>query len=179
MIAQNIPATLGTAKLDGSVEADIAANRIDATIAVTLDPGSDANSGAEPQFTLAFAGAADDPGRSLDVTPLSNFLALRAFEKERLRVERLQAKLIEKQRLRREVTLFARRETERRDAAVKAREERLREEARARAEAEAKAEAERAAAEQAAAEKAAAERGRRRARGARLPWKPARCRTER
>lgn len=158
VIAQNIPATVGAARLEGSMEADLAANRLAAAVTVTLDPGAEAQSGAEPQFTLSFAGAASDPGRTLDVTALSNFLSLRAFEKERLRVERLQAKLVEKQRLRRETMLYAAREAARRDAAQQARENRLRAEAKARAEAEARVEAEKAAAEKAAAEKAAAEK---------------------
>jgi peptidoglycan hydrolase CwlO-like protein len=46
------------------------------------------------------------PGRTIDITDITSFLSLRAFERERRRVERLQASVLEKQRLRREVALY-------------------------------------------------------------------------
>lgn len=85
------------------------------------------------------------PGKTMDVTDITSFLSLRAFERERRRVERLQAVVLEKQRLRREVALYRFNDAERIKAAEiekqrQAEEERLR-----------------ALAQKAAAEKAAAE----------------------
>jgi septal ring factor EnvC (AmiA/AmiB activator) len=68
---------------------------------------------------------------------MTNYLSLRAFEKERRRVETLQASVLEKQRLRREVALYTFRDNERRVAAEKAAVEaqaRAAEEARLKAE---------------------------------------------
>ena len=86
---------------------------------------------------------------TVDVTELSNFLSLRAFERERRRVETLQANVLEKQRLRREVALYRARAAEREQQRLRTiAEERRRqaaaaEAARMRAEAEARAAAER------------------------------------
>lgn len=75
----------------------------------------------------------------MDVTDVTSFLSVRAFERERRRVERLQANVLEKQRLRREVALYkyvagVREAQRQRDAAVeqqrRAEEERLRDLAR-------------------------------------------------
>jgi membrane protein involved in colicin uptake len=85
------------------------------------------------------------------VSDITSFLSLRAFERERRRVERLQASVLEKQRLRREVALYKFNDAERIKAAAieaqrKAEEERLRvlaaEAAREKAEADARARAE-------------------------------------
>jgi hypothetical protein len=62
--------------------------------------------GAEPALRLDFAGPLASPGRTMNVTDITSFLSLRAFERERRRVERLQANVLEKQRLRREVALY-------------------------------------------------------------------------
>ncbi len=45
---------------------------------------------------LDFAGPLATPGRTMDVTDITSFLSLRAFERERQRVERLQASVLEK-----------------------------------------------------------------------------------
>ena len=87
--------------------------------------------GADPSLRLDFAGLIKDPGHSVDTLGLTNFLSLRAFEKERRRVDRLQTIAQERLRLRREAAYFKARAEER---------ERLRQEAEAariRAEAEA------------------------------------------
>ncbi|MDP3523697.1 MAG: hypothetical protein Q8S27_03905, partial [Hoeflea sp.] len=76
-----------------------------------------------------------DPAVSVDAGQLTNYLSMRAFERERRKVELLQAGVVEKQRLRREVALL------KENAAIREAE------ARARAEAE---EAARLAAEEAA-----------------------------
>ena len=76
--------------------------------------GDEAEEGASAGFVLGFNGPFDAPVRSLDLTEMNNFLALRAVERERARVERLQADILEKQRLRREASLYRYRAEQRR-----------------------------------------------------------------
>jgi membrane protein involved in colicin uptake len=101
----------------------------------------------------------------MDVTDITSYLSLRAFERERRRVERLQANVLEKQRLRREVALYRFNDAQRVAAAEierqrQAEEQRLRalaqDAAQRKAEAEAKAAAEAAARAKAEAEARAA-----------------------
>ncbi|KQT97184.1 AsmA-like C-terminal region-containing protein [Rhizobium sp. Leaf453] len=162
--AQNVTAADNAAGLAGNLEISFPDERITAGIDVDFRPGEEALTGAEAQVSLNYAGLLQSPGMTLDATDLSNFLSLRAFERERRRVETLQANVLEKQRLRREVALYKANAVERESARLRAEEEQRRRElaakeaARLKAEAEAKATAEKKAAEEAAAaEKAAAE----------------------
>ena len=93
---------------------------------VDFRPGEEALTGAEAQVNLDYAGLLQSPGLTLDVTDLSNFLSLRAFERERRRVETLQANVLEKQRLRREVALYKANAVEREAARLRAAEEQRR-----------------------------------------------------
>jgi uncharacterized protein involved in outer membrane biogenesis len=102
----NVNATTDLAKLAGHAEIDLPEQRVKGSLGIDLDAGSDAMTGAEPGLRLDFSGALATPGRTLDVTDITGFLSLRAFERERRRVERLQASVLEKQRLRREVALY-------------------------------------------------------------------------
>jgi hypothetical protein len=104
--AQNVSAGDGTAALSADAEVTFPENRINATLKVNYRPGEEALAGAEAQVSLDYAGVLRSPGVTLDVTDLANFLSLRAFERERRRVETLQANVLEKQRLRREVALY-------------------------------------------------------------------------
>lgn len=128
------------AKLDGLLRLDLKAGTLEADIGIAYDPGDAAMDGAQPNVRLLLSGPALQPNRSLDVTELTNFVSLRAFETERRRVEALQAVVLEKQRLRREAALARSRSEER--ARLEAERLRLEEEARLKAEAEAEAEAE-------------------------------------
>ena len=97
---------------------------------------------------LIYSGDIAEPQVKTSVAPLTNFLSLRAYERERRRVEALQASVLEKQRLRREVALYRFLEEVRQAARERAEtEDRARreaEEARRQAEAAAQAERERA-----------------------------------
>ena len=103
---QNAAAANAQAALSGDARIDLAAASIDATVSMTLAPGDEALSGAEPAMRILLSGDIAAPERKLDVTDVTNFLSLRAFERERRRVETLQANVLEKQRLRREVALY-------------------------------------------------------------------------
>ncbi|MBB4185552.1 uncharacterized protein involved in outer membrane biogenesis [Sinorhizobium terangae] len=152
--AQSVTAGDGNAAFTGEAAFDLAEQHMNGVIDLTFRPGEEALAGAEPRVRLGFGGPLHAPDVSVDVTDLSNFLSLRAFERERRRVETLQSNVLEKQRLRREVALYKARAAEREVARLRAiAEERHRqaaaaEAARMKAEAEARAAAERRAAEE-------------------------------
>jgi uncharacterized protein involved in outer membrane biogenesis len=152
------------ATLSSDLAADLGAGTVTAQGSLTYKPGDEALVGSEPVVNFTVQGAPGETKRSLDSAPLAQFLTQRALEKEQRRVEAMQAALLEKQRLRREVRYYASLQ-EARDKAEEQRlldemrvkaEQEARERARAAAEAQAKADAE-AAAKAAADEKAKAD----------------------
>lgn len=152
--AQNVAATAGSSRLVGQARIDLLNQALRGDLAMTFDPGKEGGAGGTPMVRFAFAGDVADPQVGFDVMALTNFLSLRAFEQERRRVEILQASVLEKQRLRREVILYrslaAKRQAEKEKAEA---EERARlEEERRQAEAAAAAEAARERAEERAVE---------------------------
>jgi hypothetical protein len=102
----SVQASNDLAKLSGKAEISLADERMSGSLGIDFNAGSEALSGAEPAVRLDFAGPLATPGRTLDVTDITSFLSLRAFERERRRIERLQANVLEKQRLRREIALY-------------------------------------------------------------------------
>jgi hypothetical protein len=111
------------AKLSGSAEISLPDERMRGSLGIDFNAGNEVLNGAEPALRLDFAGPLASPGRTMNVTDITSFLSLRALERERRRVERLQASVLEKQRLRREVALYkytaTMREAQRqRDAAI-------------------------------------------------------------
>ncbi|MBE1506203.1 AsmA family protein [Rhizobium viscosum] len=170
---QNVSVANDLAHLSADAQIELPQGRISATLGIGLNPGAEALSGAEPGIRLNFSGLLASPGKTMDVTDITSFLSLRAFERERRRVERLQTNVLEKQRLRREVALYRFNDAQRAAAAEierqrQAEEERLRAlaqqaaerkaEAEAKAAADAKAKAEAEAQARAAAEAEAARR---------------------
>ena len=149
--AQNVTARSGDTRLSGEVEIEPAENTLQGELAVTFAPGEEATAGGDPTVRFAYSGDIDAPRVEMDVAPLTNFLSTRAFERDRRRVEALQASVLEKQRLRREAALYRYLADERRAARERAEaEERARREEEARRQAEAAAQAEREKAEAAA-----------------------------
>jgi uncharacterized protein involved in outer membrane biogenesis len=128
------------ATLSADVTADLNASTVAAKGAITYRPGDEALVGSEPAVNFSVEGPFGAVSRQFDSEPLAQFLTQRALEKEQQRVEAMQAALLEKQRLRREVRYYAALQTERDRAAEELR--RQEEEARLQAEAEAKAKAE-------------------------------------
>ncbi|MDQ0320888.1 uncharacterized protein involved in outer membrane biogenesis [Pararhizobium capsulatum DSM 1112] len=154
--AQNVTAANEGASISADAELSFPEDRMTGSATVKFDAGDAALAGAEPQVRLDYQGVLEAPGVTMDVTDLSNFLSLRAFERERRRVETLQANVLEKQRLRREVALYKAKAAERAAEKLRAEEEVRRRVLAAELAAKQKAEAEaRAAAEKAAAEAAA------------------------
>ncbi|NTF42415.1 AsmA family protein [Rhizobium rhizogenes] len=104
--AANIAAGNDLAKLSGNAEISLPDERMRGSLGIDFNAGSETQSGAEPAVRLDFAGPLASPGRTINITDVTSFLSVRAFERERRRVERLQANVLEKQRLRREVGLY-------------------------------------------------------------------------
>jgi uncharacterized protein involved in outer membrane biogenesis len=114
--AQNIVLESENAALRGGVNIDLQEMTVEAGFQAEFDAGDEELPGATPALGLALTGPLASPELVIDATQMSNFLSLRAYERERQRVERVQAAVLEKQRLRREAALIRERMRERRDA---------------------------------------------------------------
>ncbi|MER8482279.1 AsmA family protein [Mesorhizobium sp. M1322] len=134
-----------TAKLSADITADLNASTVAASGSITYRPGDEALVGSDPTVNFSVDGPFGAAKRQFDSEPLAQFLTQRALEKEQQRVEAMQAALLEKQRLRREVRYYAALQAERERAAEELRKQqeaaRLQAEADARAKAEAEARA--------------------------------------
>ncbi|TPI27360.1 AsmA family protein [Mesorhizobium sp. B3-2-1] len=128
------------ATLSADITADLNASTVSAKGAVTYRPGDEALVGSEPAVNFTAEGPFGAVKRQFDSEPLAQFLTQRALEKEQQRVEAMQAALLEKQRLRREVRYYAALQDARDKAAEELRQQE--EAARLKAEADAKAKAE-------------------------------------
>ena len=112
----------GNASLSGDARVDLKGLRLEADWRLAFEPGVEAIAGGDPSVIFTLGGLLADPAVSIDAGQLTNYLSMRAFERERRMVELLQAGVVEKQRLRREVALLKER-TELREAARLAAEE--------------------------------------------------------
>ncbi|MBZ9675908.1 AsmA-like C-terminal region-containing protein [Mesorhizobium sp. ES1-1] len=134
------------ATLSADITANLNASTVLAKGAITYRPGDEALVGSEPVMNFTAEGPFGAVKRQFDSEPLAQFLTQRALEKEQQRVEAMQAALLEKQRLRREVRYYASLQDARDKAAEELRKQeeaaRLKAEAEAKAKAKAKAEAE-------------------------------------
>jgi flagellar biosynthesis GTPase FlhF len=161
---QNLSASTDRVTLSGATNVDFAQQNVTGDIDLSFNAGNEALAGAEPSIRLNFAGPLSEPELTTDISAMTGFLSLRAYERERRRVEALQASVLEKQRLRREAALYTYRVAERQAAKEKAEADeraRVAEEVRLRAEqeeAQRKAAEEKAAQDKVAAEKAAQEK---------------------
>lgn len=111
------------ATIRGEARIDLPDQAVNARFDLEFDPETEALTGAAPAINLAFLGPVAEPERMIDASELSNFLSLRAYERERRRVETLQAVVLESQRLRREVALSRERAQQRQSALERLREE--------------------------------------------------------
>lgn len=129
--------------LTGAGRVDLVNRKISSSIDVLYDAGLEAQTGAAPEFSINFEGGLSNPARSINANAMSNFLSIRAYERERRRVELLQASILEKQALRREIALVKDQQLRREeDARLRAEEQervKAEEAARIKAEQEAKA----------------------------------------
>ncbi|MBA1139083.1 AsmA family protein [Mesorhizobium neociceri] len=128
------------AALSADIAADLNTSTVAARGTITYKPGDEALVGSDPTVNFSVDGPFGAMKKQFDSEPLAQFLTQRALEKEQQRVEAMQAALLEKQRLRREVRYYAALQTERDNAAEELRKQE--EAARLKAEADAKAKAE-------------------------------------
>ncbi|MCW2307006.1 uncharacterized protein involved in outer membrane biogenesis [Rhodobium gokarnense] len=131
--ARNVSFEAPPLKALGSASLNLSDNAFESDWTFGFRPPDDAVSAAEPQALLAFRGRRADPALSVDIAPLMSYLTLRAYEEEVDKVEALQAEILERQRLTRELRR-QREEKARREEA--ARQKAAEEEARRQREAE-------------------------------------------
>ncbi len=136
---ENLRTGIDPVILTGEATVDIAAWNVNGSLDLLFNPGTEGLAGAESAVRLNYTGPLAAPALTTDVSALGNYLSLRAFDKERRRVEAMQASVLEKQRLRREVALYrfqaAERQAEKDRAAAEAK-AKAEEEARLKAAAE-------------------------------------------
>lgn len=173
--ARNIRLPSEQVSLIGGGRIDLTKMVLDSAWTLDIDPGREAVAGASPSLGLSFKGVLQTPRRLLDVSALTGYLSVRKFEQDVRRVEALQADILEKERLLRELRLVteakkareqAEKEQQQQDKAKKDKDAAAKADAlkRAReAEARKQAEAARQAAEKAAREKAEREKAAREA----------------
>lgn len=101
--ARNVSISTDSATAFGGASLDLGRWSVESDWAVKVDPGANAVAGADPEVGLVFSGPLGSPVRKLDTAPLLAFLTLRAFEQEVQRVEALQAEILERDRLVREL----------------------------------------------------------------------------
>ncbi len=126
----------GDAALLSDLQLNLSTLGISGNGTLTFRSGEGEETGIAPQVAFTLGGSYDRPTVDFDRQPLVQFLTQRALEREQERVEAMQASLMEKQRLRRQLGLFEA------DAAERERLQRE-EEAKRRAEANAREEARR------------------------------------
>ena len=101
------------AELSGDARVDLIGLRLQSDWRLAFEPGVEAIAGGDPSVVFGLGGLLVDPAVSIDAGQLTNYLSMRAFERERRMVELLQAGVVEKQRLRREVALLNERAAQR------------------------------------------------------------------
>ena len=121
MRVTNATAAVGRLSAATDLAVDLLTGSITGDTRLTYDAGAEAVAGPQPEVSLTFAtNAAGATGMTADYSAVTGYLTQRALEREQRRVEALQARLLEKQRLRREVRYFralrAAREAEREQA---------------------------------------------------------------
>ncbi|GAB4363293.1 MAG: AsmA family protein [Oricola sp.] len=104
----NATARAGALSMTTDASVSLATGAISGRARLTYDPGDEAVAGPQPEIALDFRSKPDGGfAVETDYSPVTGYLTQRALEKEQARVEALQARLLEKQRLRREVQLYA------------------------------------------------------------------------
>ncbi len=138
------------AEFAAGLEASLLNPALNANLNVRFKPGKrDAISGATPEVTLLWSGPIGAIERQINTSQLEGYLSLRAFEISQRRVETLEARVIEKQRLNRQIAYsFQREQFEMRKAEEELRRQQEIERQRQEEEAARRAEAERLAAEE-------------------------------
>lgn len=115
----------------GDMQIDLSTLGLSGNGSFAFDGANGTDTAGAASLRYVVGGTYDDPSVSIDRQPLVQFLTQRALEREQERVEAMQASIMEKQRLRRQLDLFLSDAQERERL-------RLQEEARLKAEAQAR-----------------------------------------
>ncbi|WP_343312318.1 AsmA family protein [Brucella sp. BE17] len=118
----------GNTRLQTTLQVDLTTLGLGGGGAFILQNEAAAQAGFSPEVTFTLDGTYDAPNVHIDRQPLAQFLAQRVLKREQERVETMQASLMEKQRLRRELGLFEAGAAERRRVVAEAEARRLRNE---------------------------------------------------
>ncbi|MDH7789504.1 AsmA family protein [Ochrobactrum sp. AN78] len=132
-IARLAPISLnsGDTVLAGDLQLDLSTLSLSGEGSFSFKQAEDTQSGSAANLRYSIGGFYEEPSVQFDRQPLVQFLTQRALEREQERVEAMQASIMEKQRLRRQLDLLSSDAQERERL-------RLEEEARRKAEAEAR-----------------------------------------
>ncbi len=132
-IARLAPISLnsGDTVLAGDLQLDLSTLRLNGEGSFSFKQAEATQSGSAANLRYSIGGTYEEPSVQFDRQPLVQFLTQRALEREQERVEAMQAGIMEKQRLRRQLDLLSSDAQERERL-------RLEEEARRKAEAEAR-----------------------------------------
>lgn len=101
--APNIVVSSKDGATTGAATVDIARLTVDSEWRLSLDGGEAAAGGGVPQVSVLFKGPIADPSRRIDVTAFASYLGIRALEKETQRVLTMQADILERELLSRQV----------------------------------------------------------------------------
>ncbi|MCO5058022.1 MAG: AsmA family protein [Rhizobiaceae bacterium] len=96
----------GQSTVTGEMRADLNAGTIALDGEIVYEPGVEALVGSDAAVRFSLAGKPGEAMLELDTEPLAQFLTQRALELEQARVEAMQARLLERQRLRRETQYY-------------------------------------------------------------------------
>jgi hypothetical protein len=113
----NATARSGALSLTTDASVALETGAVSGQARLSFDPGEEAVAGPQPEIALDFQSTPEGGfAVGTDFSPVTGYLTQRALEKEQARVEALQARLLEKQRLRREVQLYTYRKRSRMQA---------------------------------------------------------------
>jgi len=139
---RNVVQKMDNAMMTGDFKYDFATRQTDAKLSLLFEPPRrEKISGADPQVSFLWKGQGTAIEPQVETAALESYLSLRAFENSQRRIETLEARVLETQRLQRQIAFAFTREQYR----VRKEEERLRleeEAARLKAEEEARLKAE-------------------------------------
>jgi len=103
LVLRNVSVKTDDLQLSARAELNLDTMETDASLQITYAAGRETVAGATPEVKLAWVGNFRELSRTLDTQALEGYLSIRAYEREQRRVELLQASILEKQRLRREI----------------------------------------------------------------------------
>ncbi len=121
------------AKMTADISSDASDSSLTVDGAIAYEAGLEAVTGAEPTVPFSFKRVGGESSLKFDAQPMTQYFTQRALEIEQARVEDMQAALVEKQRLRRDVAQIKLAYAER-DRKAELRDEAVRRDAKSKAE---------------------------------------------